>query len=141
MRPAQKLRASTMSPLTQWRSNSTGHRWRQSLPPRLVQSAEYNALYYPNLSESYKIINAQDAWNAAGGRSNAGAGIKIGDIDAGIEETHPFFDPTGFSYPPGFPKCDAQDSNSNHKDQDCRHVTSKVIVAKVFYNKARNQSL
>jgi subtilisin family serine protease len=107
----------------------------------MVQSAEYNALYYPNLSESYKIINAQDAWNAAGGRSNAGAGIKIGDIDAGIEETHPFFDPTGFSYPPGFPKCDAQDSNSNHKDQDCRYVTSKVIVAKVFYNKARNQSL
>src|SRR5215510_5346578 len=107
----------------------------------MVERIQYNALYYPNLSESYKIINASDAWTAAGGRSNAGAGIKIGDIDAGIEETHPFFDPTGFSYPPGFPKCDAQDSNSNHKDQDCRHVTSKVIVAKVFYNKARNQSL
>ena len=67
----------------------------------MVQSAEYNALYYPNLSESYKIINALGAWNAAGGRANAGAGIKIGDIDSGIEETHPFFDPTGFSYPPG----------------------------------------
>jgi minor extracellular serine protease Vpr len=107
----------------------------------MVQSAEYNALYYPNLSESYKIINASDAWTAAGGRSNAGAGIKIGDIDTGIEETHPFFDPTGFSYPPGFPKCDAADSNSNHKDQDCRHVTPKVIVAKVFFNKARQQGL
>jgi len=105
----------------------------------MVLSAEYNTLYYPNLSQSYKIINAMGAWNAAGGRSNAGAGIKIGDIDSGILETHPFFDPTGFSYPPGFPKCDAADSNSHHADQDCKHVTPKVIVAKVFYNKAGNQ--
>src|SRR4029434_3045631 len=83
----------------------------------MVQSAEYNALYYPNLSESYKIINASDAWTAAGGRATAGVGIKIGDIDTGIEETHPFFDPTGFSYPPGFPKCDAADSISNQQRQ------------------------
>ena len=107
----------------------------------MVQRAEYNALYHPNLSESYKIINAMDAWNAAGGRSVAGAGIKIGDIDTGIDETHPFFDPTGFSYPPGFPKCDAADSNSHHEDQDCKYVSPKVIVAKVFYNKARQQGL
>src|SRR4030095_2633683 len=66
----------------------------------MVERAEYNALYHPNLSESYKIINASDAWTAAGGRSVAGAGIKIGDIDTGIDETHPFFDPTGFSFPP-----------------------------------------
>jgi minor extracellular serine protease Vpr len=107
----------------------------------MVQSAEYNALYYPNLSESYKIINASDAWTAAGGRATAGAGIKIGDIDTGIDETHPFFDPTGFSYPPGFPKCDAADSASHHEDQDCNYVSEKVIVAKVFYNKAQNQGL
>jgi minor extracellular serine protease Vpr len=107
----------------------------------MVQSAEYNTLYYPNLSQSYKIINASDAWTAAGGRSTAGAGIKIGDIDSGIEETHPFFDPTGFSYPPGFPKCDAEDSNSHHEDQDCKYVSPKVIVAKVFFNKARQQGL
>src|SRR5215470_5897340 len=105
----------------------------------MVLSAEYNTLYYPNLSQSYKIINAMDAWNAAGGRSTAGAGIMIGDIDSGIEETHPFFDPTGFNYPPGFPKCDAADSNSHHADQDCKYVTPKVIVAKVFFNKAGNQ--
>ena len=65
--------------------------------------------------------------------------MKIGDIDSGILETHPFFDPTGFSYPPGFPKCDAAYSNSHHQDQDCKYVTPKVIVAKVFYNKAGNQ--
>ena len=107
----------------------------------MVQSAEYNTLYYPNLSQSYKIINAMGAWNAAGGRATAGAGIKIGDIDSGIEDTHPFFDPTGFSYPPGFPKCDAEDSNSHHPDQDCNFVSPKVIVAKVFFNKAQQQGL
>jgi minor extracellular serine protease Vpr len=107
----------------------------------MVQNAEYNALYHPNLSESYKIINASDAWIAAGGRATAGAGIKIGDIDTGIDETHPFFDPTGFSFPPGFPKCDALDSDSHTPDQDCRYVSEKVIVAKVFYNKAQQQGL
>ena len=101
-----------------------------------VQQVQYNALYHPVLSESHKIINAAGAWNQAGGRANAGSGIKIGDIDSGIDETHPFFDPTGFSYPPGFPKCDATDSATHKADQNCEHVTPKVIVAKVFYNKA-----
>jgi minor extracellular serine protease Vpr len=107
----------------------------------MVERAEYNALYHPNLSESYKIINASDAWTAAGGRSVAGAGVKIGIIDTGIDHNHPFFDPTGFSFPPGFPKCDALDSDSHTPDQDCRYVSEKVIVAKVFYNKARQQGL
>src|SRR5262245_19732881 len=107
----------------------------------MVASAEYNVHYHPILIVSYKTINASDAWTAAGGRANAGAGIKIGDIDSGIDNTHPFFDPTGFSYPPGFPKCDAADSASHHVDQDCKYVSEKVIVAKVFYNKARQQGL
>src|SRR6266478_9158581 len=102
----------------------------------MVQQVEYNALYHPDLSESYKIINAAGAWTAAGGRSNAGAGIKIGDIDTGIDESHPFFDPSGFTYPAGFPKCDAADSATHKADQNCEHVSPKVIVAKVFYNKA-----
>jgi subtilisin family serine protease len=101
----------------------------------MVQSAEYNALYHPNLSQSHFIVNADPAWAAAGGRATAGARIMIGDIDTGIDNTHPFFDPSGFSYPSGFPKCDAADSNSHHQDQDCKYVSPKVIVAKVFYNK------
>src|SRR5437773_4834563 len=107
----------------------------------MVERVQYNALYHPTLSESYKIINASDAWTAAGGRSVAGAGIKIGDIDTGIDETHPFFDPAGFSYPPGFPKCDAADSTTHTVDANCKYVSPKVIVAKVFYNKAQQQGL
>jgi minor extracellular serine protease Vpr len=110
----------------------------------MVERVRYNALYHPNLSQSHSIINADPAWGAAGGRATAGAGVKIGIIDTGIDETHPFFNPTGFSFPPDggpWPKCDALDSDSHTPDQDCRYVSEKVIVAKVFYNKARNQGL
>src|SRR5438876_11533132 len=107
----------------------------------MVQQVQYNVFYHPNLSQSYQIINASGAWGEAGGRANAGAGIKIGDIDTGIDNTHPFFNPSGFSYPPGFPKCDAADSNSHHQDQDCKYVSPKIIVAKVFFNKAQQQGL
>jgi minor extracellular serine protease Vpr len=106
----------------------------------MVQSAEYNALYHPTLSQSHFIINADPAWAAAGGRAMAGHNIKIGDIDTGIDETHPFFNPAGFMYPDGFPKCDAADSNTHHQDQDCKYVSPKVIVAKVFYNKNNQQN-
>ena len=107
----------------------------------MVEQAQDSVLYHPDLSQSYQIINAVDAWNAAGGRSVAGAGIKIGDIDTGIDQTHPFFDPTGFSFPSGFPKCDKRDSNSHQQDQDCKDVSPKVIVAKVFYKRARQEGL
>ena len=107
----------------------------------MVERVQPNVLYHPNLSQSYQVINASGAWTAAGGRAMAGAGIKIGDIDTGIDQTHPFFNPTGFSYPAGFPKCDAADSTSHHPDQDCEYVSPKVIVAKVFFNKNQQQNL
>jgi len=70
-----------------------------------------------------------------GAGPSRGVGIKIADIDTDIDETQPFLDPTGFSYPPGLPKCDAADSTSHTPDQDCKYVSPKVIVAKVVYNK------
>ena len=30
--------------------------------------------------------------------------MKIGIIDDGVNQTHPFFDLAGYTYPPGFPK-------------------------------------
>ena len=96
-----------------------------------VAAVEYNALYRPDMSESYKLINAAGAWASAGGRANAGRGVKVGIIDSGVDYRHPFFDPAGFSYPAGFPKCDA----ANTAGGACKNVSPKVIVAKVFYNK------
>ncbi|HEX7949942.1 MAG TPA: S8 family serine peptidase [Candidatus Limnocylindrales bacterium] len=99
-----------------------------------VESVEYVTLYRPTMSESYKLINASPAWAAAGGRADAGAGVKVGIIDTGIDVDHPFFDPSGFTAPAGFPKCDARDSSSNKADTNCKYTSGKVIVAKVFNN-------
>jgi subtilisin family serine protease len=99
-----------------------------------VAVVEYNALYRPDMSESYKLIGAASAWANAGGREDAGQGIKVGIIDSGIDVDHPFFDPAGFSYPTGFPKCDAVDTTAGA----CDNVSPKVIVARVFYNRLNN---
>ena len=50
----------------------------------------------------------------------AGNGMKIGIIDDGLEATHPYFNPSGFQYPPGFPK------------GLTKYTTPKVIVQRVF---------
>ena len=50
----------------------------------------------------------------------AGNGMKIGIIDDGVEAAHPYFDPNGFQYPPGFPKGQTQ------------FATPKVIVQRTF---------
>src|SRR4029453_1507926 len=48
------------------------------------------------------------------------AGIKIGVVDDGIDQTSQFFNPSGYAYPPGFPK------------GDTRVTTPKVVVAGAF---------
>jgi minor extracellular serine protease Vpr len=57
-----------------------------------VRSVEYSFLYQPTMNVSAGVISATDLWPLVGGRENAGAGIKVGIIDSGIDETHEFFD-------------------------------------------------
>lgn len=54
------------------------------------------------------------------GLANQGAGMKIGIIDDGVDQRHPYFSPTGYAMPPGFPKGQAA------------FTTAKVIVARAF---------
>ena len=63
-------------------------------------------------------IGAPQLW--APGLTNAGDGIKIGVIDGGVDQSHPFFDPTGYTMPAGFPK------------GQVAFTTAKVIVARSF---------
>jgi minor extracellular serine protease Vpr len=69
------------------------------------------------LDRSPSIIGA-DALRQTRGAD--GAGIKIAVVDDGIDQTNRFFDPTGFSYPAGFPKGRTS------------YTTGKVIAAEVF---------
>ena len=69
------------------------------------------------LNRSPSLIGA-DALAAAGG--GTGEGTKIAVVDDGVDPENRFFDPEGFSYPPGFPK------------GGTKWTTPKVIVARAF---------
>lgn len=48
--------------------------------------------YRPTMNESVEIINAPAVWADLGGQEDAGEGIKVGVIDSGIRDDHPFFE-------------------------------------------------
>lgn len=64
------------------------------------------------------LIGAAALWGPA--LATAGQGIKIGLVDDGIDQAHPYLDPSGFAYPAGFPK------------GNTAYTTPKVIVARAF---------
>lgn len=69
------------------------------------------------------LVNAPAAWNTVGGESQAGAGVKIGILDTGIDQTHAAFQDQSLSRPPGFPLC---------RGSDCDFTNNKVIVARSY---------
>jgi Subtilase family len=70
------------------------------------------------LSQGPEAIGAEKLWGA--NLATAGQGMRIGIIDDGVDAPHPFFNPAGLTYPPGFPKGDTADA------------TPKVIVQRTF---------
>jgi subtilisin family serine protease len=70
------------------------------------------------VNQAPTLVGARALWGA--NLATAGQGLKIGIIDEGIDQKHPYFDPSGFSYPSGFPK------------GDTAYTTPKVIVARAF---------
>ena len=73
-----------------------------------------------DLNRALDLQNVPAAWSAVGGASNAGAGIKIGIIDSGIDVNHPGFQDSSVTPPSGFPKGDSNFTNN------------KVIVARSY---------
>jgi hypothetical protein len=74
--------------------------------------------YRAMVNASPETINADKLWGV--GLATSGQGLKIGIIDDGIDVAHRYFDPAGYSYPPGFPKGQK------------RFTSPKVIVARAF---------
>jgi uncharacterized protein (TIGR03437 family) len=85
-----------------------------------VRRVQYLPPVKPALTTANNLVNATAAWAAVGGVGNAGAGIKIGVIDSGIDQNHPGFQDSSVKPPAGFPKGDAGYTNS------------KVIVARSY---------
>src|SRR5215472_9938322 len=101
-----------------------------------VVTAAYTFSVHTDMNISPGLIGAPTLWAADGGQSNAGAGIKIGIIDTGIDFTHPFLTDNSLAVPAGFPKCDALDSSVHQANVACKYVSNKVIVAKMFCTQA-----
>ena len=70
------------------------------------------------IAQGPEVIGADKLWGAS--LETAGNGMKIGIIDDGVDASHKYFDTTGLSYPPGFPKGQTQ------------YATPKVIVQRTF---------
>jgi minor extracellular serine protease Vpr len=90
--------------------------------PRLVKlpfvTRAYPSLTYAaTLNDSPSLIGAPQFSRTTG---DAGQGMKIAVVDTGVDQTNPFFDPAGYSYPPGFPKGSQ------------KWTSPKVIVARSF---------
>lgn len=77
-------------------------------------------------ADQLSLSNVQSAWNASavGGESNAGAGVKIGIIDTGIDQTHPAFQDSTLVAPSGYPIAD--------NTADLAFTSNKVIVARSY---------
>ena len=58
-----------------------------------------------NLNRAVQLMDVQTAWNAVGGQSNAGKGIKIAILDSGIDLTNPAFLDSTLTMPSGYPLC------------------------------------
>jgi subtilisin family serine protease len=85
---------------------------------RGVREVQASVRYRRTLYQSPKVIGAPQVWGPT--LATAGQGIKIAVIDDGVDQTHPFFDASGFAYPTGFPK------------GQTAYTTPKVIVARAF---------
>jgi subtilisin family serine protease len=74
--------------------------------------------YHSARSTSPGFIGAPQVWGPT--LKTAGQGVKIGIIDDGVNQTHPYFNPKGYKVPRGYPKGQK------------RFTTRKVIVARAF---------
>ena len=83
-----------------------------------------NLSFYSTMDRGPSVIKATDLQAATGDK---GQGIKIAVVDTGVDSTSPFLNPTGFSYPAGFPR------------GDTKLTTPKVIVARSFPGPVRDE--
>jgi subtilisin family serine protease len=77
-----------------------------------------SASYTVELDQSPGAIGADRLWNDP--LATRGDGMKIGILDDGVDQTHPFFTPNSYAMPAGFPK------------GQVGFTSSKVIVARAF---------
>ncbi len=83
-----------------------------------LRDATGTAVAATQLNRGPTLVGATSLWGP--NLETAGQGMKIGLVDDGIDQAHPYFHSSGFSYPAGFPK------------GNTAYTTPKVIVARAF---------
>lgn len=86
-----------------------------------VEKVVKSIQYFPAMNTSHDIIQNQPLWNSG----FKGEGVKVGVIDSGIDQDHPFFQDPTLPMPEGFPKEQA--------GFEGQFITNKVIAAKVYW--------
>ena len=95
------------------------------LDTRIATHVYPSLTYTLDLNRGPSVLGAP-AFSAATG--TRGDGVKVAVVDDGVDQEHPFLDPKGLSFPPGFPK-GATGS-----------TTPKVIVARGFAGPGANSA-
>ncbi|MFN2467477.1 MAG: S8 family serine peptidase, partial [Gaiellaceae bacterium] len=124
---AARIRAAIPGAVVRWRYGVVVNGLAVALP--WGKAASLAALpgvarVYPNLryrallDRSPALIGAPTLWGPS--LATAGQGMKIGIIDDGVDQSHPFLRGTGFTMPAGYPKGVKA------------FATPKVIVARAF---------
>lgn len=87
---------------------------------------------YVNLDASHNTIQLQAAWEAVGGESDAGKGIKIAIIDSGIRNDNPMFSDNGMQAPDLTNNGHLSDNPDYCRDPqgDASFCNNKLIVAR-----------
>ena len=123
----ERIRAIAPSARFRWRYRITLNGLAVVVPERAVARLEQlpgvrevypSVRFAAALDRSVPAIRAPEVWGPA--LATSGQGIKIGIIDDGIDQTHPFFSPSGYTMPPGYPKGIPA------------YTTAKVIAARAF---------
>ena len=76
-----------------------------------------------HLDAASQVVNLPAAQTLTGGQNGSGAGIKIGVIDTGIDNTHPAFSDPNVTPPAGFPK---------GYPEDRPFTNNKIIAARSY---------
>ena len=109
--PGARSRARRCAGATSWSPTASPSSCPNAMSGRLARTSRASPKVWPNVD----LPRARTSERAAGSRSaptssgaptlaTAGNGMKIGIIDDGVDATHPFFNPAGFTYPPGLPE-------------------------------------
>jgi subtilisin family serine protease len=124
---ARRIEATIPGARVRWRYTVVANGLAVSLPAsqtaRLARvpgvARVYDSVHYRSqLDRTPAQIGAPALWGTD--LEFGGVGLKIGVIDDGVDQTHTFFDPKGYTMPAGFPK------------GQTAFTTAKVIAARAF---------